>query len=315
MAKKNTAPRKSAPGWLPYLIAGLFVLGLVLIVIFGSMAGPVTSVKNAAKKTLQADNFTTTFSITLNGQSYEGTINAALDMTKQDVLLYMQVQTAVSDYICGIYNKTFAICDVSENELQTVDVSKRVTEFFRLLEDAEEPDWSVLLDFEETDLYEVIGEDFEFTTLLECMKALLKRLDSTDWAKTNAGYSKTSEGGVTYHSFRPKLHTLATQVQPDFRAAFKDPARYTQLEQYVDEAQHILNAGKADLIFGVKGGRLISASLDVQYHNTALLCRLEFIGINSTQVDFDTIAYFIDQSKKTPEEQFEDFYVPGIPLG
>ncbi|MBO5867277.1 MAG: hypothetical protein J6Q54_00020 [Oscillospiraceae bacterium] len=314
MATKKKHTAKKLPSWTPYLITGLFALGIILLVIFGNMAGPASSVKNAASNTLFADNFTTSFQFQINNEACDGILNAAVDRDARDLQFYLQFQTNESDYICGIYNKTFALCNVSTNDLETQKAEEQVNAFFDALDAGKEPDWSLILDFGDFNLQEAISEDFDFPVFMECLKNFLNQLDDTDWAESYAGYEKSKEEGVTYHTFQPELHSLLVEITPDFQAAFKDPARYDALVEYTDNAMHLLNAGKAELRFGVKGRRLVSATMDIRYHNTSIQGDFQFIGINSTTVDYDTIAYYIDEAGKTPEERFEGLMDPVLPL-
>lgn len=305
MAKKTNQKKKKLQHFLPYIIAGALLLLIGCIILLGS-GGPMTKLRQSAKKTLFADSFTTVFQLSVDQTQYDGILNAAIDPDKRELMFYLQLATNTTDYICGIYNNTFALCDASTNDLQVTDVKDRVTAFFDALEAGSQPDWELLLDFSEYDLHQTITRDLDMKLLTECVADLLSRLNDPDWAERYAGYSTDRKDGVKRYQFRPAPDVLAEQLLPIFQPAFLDPQRYAALEEYTDNAKYLLASGAADLTFGVKHGKLVSLELDLQYHNTSVQGSFEFIGINSTIVDYDTIAYFIDQAGKTPAERFED---------
>lgn len=306
MAKKTDNTQKKFSKLLPWLISGILVLMILFVIITATSGGPVVKLRRAIEKTVFADSFTTTFQLSVNDKAYDGNLNVAIDTDKREVMFYLQLATDTTDYICGIYKDNFALCDAATNDLQVTNVKDRLTAFFDALEDGSQPDWALLLDFSEFDLYEATDRDFDFAVLTECIGNFLNTLDDTDWAESYAGYSTDREDGVTLHKFRPSPDVLAEQVIPTFRAAFRDPDRYDALVQYTEDAKYLLSAGTADITFGIKWGQLVSAEMDVRYHNFSIQGSFEFIGINSTIVDFDTIAYYIDQASKSPEDRFED---------
>lgn len=307
MAKNNQKPNKRIYTYLPYIIAGVLVLALAAIILLGNAGGPVSKLRTAAQKTLFADNFTSVFEISVNGEEYDGILNAAADPDKRELIFYLHLEANTGDYICGIYENTFALCDVNTNDLYTQDVTPRVTAFFDAMESSGKPDWAVLLDFSDYNLYEAVSNDFDFAVLTACIGKLLKSLDNTNWSASYAGYTKDREDGVTLYKFRPDPYTLVCQAMPMFRDAFRDPAQYSALEQYVEDARYLLTASTADFTFGTQYGRLVSAELELKYHNAKIDCEFEFIGINSTSVDYDTIAFYIEQAGLSPEDKFSEF--------
>lgn len=309
MAKKTNRTQKKFPKLLPWLISGILVLTVLIVIITATSGGPVVKLRRAMEKTVFADSFTTIFQLSVNDKSYDGNLNVAIDTDKREVMFYLQLATDTTDYICGIYKDDFALCDASTNDLQVTNVKDRLAAFFDALEDGSQPDWALLLDFSEFDLHEKVTDDFDIEILTECIGNFLNDLNDPDWAKTYAGYTTDRESGVTLHKFSPSPDVLAEQVIPTFREAFLKTDRYDALVQYADDAKYLLAAGTADLTFGVKYGRLVSAQMDIRYHNASVQGNFEFIGINSTIVDFDTIAYFIDQAGKSPSERYEDQFI------
>ena len=309
MAKKKNNGQKNFHKFLPWLISGALVLVILIVMLTANSGGPVVKIRRAAERTIFADSFTTVFQLSVNGETYDGNLNVAIDTDKRELMFYLQLATNTTDYICGIFKDNFALCDASSNDLQVTNVKDRLAAFFDALEDGSEPNWALLLDFSEFDLYKEANRDFDVAVLMDCIGNFLNTLNDKKWAESYARYSTDREDGVTLHKFSPSLDVLAEQIIPTFREAFLDPARYDALVNYTDNAKYLLTSGTADLTFGIKGGKLVSAQMDIRYHNASVQGNFEFIGINSTIVDFDTIAYFIDQAGKSPSERYEDQFI------
>lgn len=278
------------------IAAAVMLLVLVLCLCL-SGSGPVDKLERATAKTLFAKNFTTVFSMRINGEPFDGNINASVDPDERKLEVYMQLTTFTTEYICGIYDNTFAVC-TADNKLRATDVSDRVDAFFDALEKSGTPDWALLLDIGDTDLYGAINESFDFETLLTCLGNWLNTLNDKEWAEVYAGYSKDREDGVTMYNFNPDPYVLAQQSLPFFETAFRQPQELSDLKAYMEDAKFLFKDGKADFSFGVKGGKLVSANFDLEYYNSDISGSLSFIGIGSTTVDTETIAYYIEEAKK-----------------
>lgn len=304
--KKNDLPKNRSMHII--LIAGLAaVLTCVILLLCLGGKGPVKQLKDAAARTFFGKNFTAMYELDINGNTTAGLINAAIDRDARKMDVYMEMHTLSDDYICGIYEGTFVICD-TRNNVQTIDISSRINAFFDVLEEKDAPDWSQLLNVSGMDLHGAIKKHFDFELLLNSLGAWLNTLNQANWAETNAGYRKYREDGVTMHSFTPDPYVLLTQSLPIFENAFLDKTDYSNLLTYTDNAKFLLKEGKADLSFGTKGGKLVSCDLNLQYHNTAIHGTCSFIGIGSTIVDSDTIAYYISAEKEDQGSPFEDFF-------
>lgn len=295
MVKKNEKSLKSKKNMLLLLgITAAVLLAVILLLCFSG--GSVDKLERAAEKTIFAKNFTAQFNISINGKPLDGIINAAVDPEERKLEMYMQLGTYTNDYICGIYNNKFAVCDDS-NEIWATDISDRMDAFFDALEKGSEPDWVLLLDFEETDLYETINQNFDFPVLLTCLGDWLTAVNDAHWAETYAGYSKSWEDGVTLYSFKPDPYVLAQASLPYFEKAFRQPQDLSDLKTYMEQAEYLFKDGKADFSFGIKNGRLVCADFDLEYHNAVISGDLSIIGIGSTIVDTETIAFYIEEAE------------------
>lgn len=298
MAKKQPKQKnnKSSKWLTPAIIAGVLVMIAICIWLF--RPGPLDKVRSAAKKTFFTQNFTAQYELTVNGQSMDGVIKAAIDRNKNQIDMAMQLTTVVSDYACGIYDNTFVVFNTTNGKSTAVDITDRVTNFFTLLENEGQPDWSVLLNLEDTDLHQTISEDFDFDAFLSCLGQWLDNMNDPAWAEKNAGYSKEKVDGITTYCYNPDPYTLANQTAPIFKKAFLKSDRYEALENYIDDAKYLFKDGTADISFGVKNGRLVATELSLEYLNTKINCNIRFSDIGSTEVDTSTIAYYIEEAKK-----------------
>lgn len=294
MANKKNQPQNRNK-ITPILIAATAAVVLVAVILLLCLPGnsAAKSFQKAAKKTLFAENFTTVFTLEMNDDTIDGIINAAIDPDKRELNVYMQLTTRVSDYICGIYNNQFAVCTVNSGKIHTEDITDRVNCFFDALEKDSQPNWELLLDFNSTDLYEQVSQDFDFAVLLDCLKVWVDQLNDADWA----GYSKERENGTTVHRFDPDPYTLICQSLPYFAPAFRNAADYSNLQAYIEDVKYLLMNGKADFSFGIKNRCLESVKFDFGYHNTRISGNFSFIGIGSTIVDTETIAFYIEEAK------------------
>lgn len=298
MAKKQPQPKsnKRTKWTIPAIAAGVLVILALCLWLF--RPGPLDQVRSAAKKTFFAENFTIQYDLKVNGESMDGVINAAIDRDEKQVEMFMQLTTDVGDYECGIYDNTFVVFNTNDGKSTAVDITDRMNNFFAALEYNGQPDWSVLLDLENTNLHETLTKDFDFDVFLSCLGQWLDNMNDTGWAEKYAGYSKEKTSGITTYRYNPDPHTLATQTAPMFKKAFLESQRYQDLLDYMDDAKYLFKDGKADISFGVENGRLVAAELALQYYNTDISCNLQFIGIGNTVVDTDTIAYYIDEANK-----------------
>lgn len=298
MAKKKKSvkskPTAAQTTWAAIAVLAAFA-AIVVLCIWVSRPGPLETLEIAGKNTLFAQNFTAVYELDVNGEKMDGLINAAIDPEEKKLDVFLQFSNEETDYEGGIYKGTFVLCCAKDNSLQTLDISDRVDQFFVLL-DKGEPDWSVLLDFGDFDLHEGISKDFDFDTFMVCLGNWLNQLNSTKWAEKNAGFTKSSQDGVTTYSYNPNPYTLAVQTAPMFKKAFREGDRYKALNDYIENAQYLFKGGKADFSFSTQDGNLVEAQFQLKYNNNDISGHVSFIGINGTFVDIDQVAIYIDDA-------------------
>ena len=296
--KKKTTPPKKKSNRSGLLLGGGAILAVALIVlcVWLFRPGPVGALKNATTKTLFSKNFTVNFELDINGEKFDGQLNAAIDKQKKDVSVYMQFSDGEGDFDGGIYKDHFLIRNANSNKVEKVDIGPQIQQFFILLEETGEPDWSVLLDFPEMDLHEEISKDFDFGVFMECLGEWLNKMDSKKWAKENAGFVTDTSNGITTYSYTPDPFTLAQITAPMFKEAFRDPARYDQLTDYMDNAKFLLKSGKADFVYHTQNGRLLDVQFHLQYHKTDIQGTFSILGIDSTTVNLDTLGFYYDEA-------------------
>lgn len=295
-AEKST-PKRLSKKALIITVSAAAAVTLAILLVFLNI-GPVDRLEAAAEKTFFADNFTTMFDLTVNGEKVDGVINASINRKNRTVDMYMSMETQESNYVCGIYKTDFMVGKEVTNDIYSVDITKRLDSFFNVLENKGTVDWQLLLNIADTDLHSKISEDFDFDKLLQAIGSWLNQLNRKKWAKTNAGYTVSKEGGITTHSFRPDPYTLVSNSIPTFKSSFRENSRYEQLETYTEDAKYLFVTGKTDFNFRVERGYLIGADFEIKYNNTHITGNFSFIGINATIVDTESIAFYIEESKK-----------------
>ena len=296
--KKKTNPPKKRSNRSALLIGGGAILAVVIIIlcVWLFRPGPVGALKNAATKTLFSKNFTVNFDLDINGDKIDGQLNAAIDKEKKDVSVYMQFSDGEGDFDGGIYKNHLLIRNANSNKVKKTDITGQVEQFFVLLEETNEPDWSVLLDFPEMDLHEEISKDFDFEVFMECLGQWLNKMDDKKWAKENAGFVTDTSDGITTYSYSPDPFTLAQVTAPMFKEAFRDPARYDQLTDYMDNAKYLFKSGKAEFVYHTQNGQLLDMQFHLQYHKTDIQGTFSILGINSTTVNFDTLGFYYEEA-------------------
>ena len=298
MAKKKKSPKTKPTAaqvtWTAVAVLAAFA-AVVVLCIWLSRPGPLDTLERTCKNTLFAENFTAVYELEVNGEKMDGLINAAIDPEEKKLDVFLQFSDETTDYEGGIYKGTFVLCNAKDNSLYTMNISDRVDQFFILL-DKGEPDWSVLLDFTTFDLHEGISKDFDFDTFMSCLGDWLNQLNTTKWASENAGFTKTTQNGVTTYSYNPNPYTLAVQTAPMFKKAFREGDRYKALNDYIENAQYLFRDGKANFSFSTEAGNLVEAQFQLKYNNSDISGHVSFIGINGTFVDIDQVAIYIDDA-------------------
>ena len=311
MAKKKETKLKkklttAQTTWISVAVLAAFA-AVVLLCIWLFRPGPLGTLKHAAEKTMFAKNFTAVYELDVNGEKMDGLINASIDPEKKKLDVFLQFSSNEADYEGGIYNGEFVLCCANDDSLQLLDVSDQVEQFFTLVEKGE-PDWNVLLNFSGFNLQESISKDFEFDVFMTCLGTWLNKLDSAQWAKENAGYTKTTQNGVTTYSYNPDPYSLVLQTIPMFKNAFRSETRYQDLQNYIESAQFLFKDGKADFSFSTESGQLVESTFHLKFLNTNISGTCSFIGIGSTNVDMETVVFYIDEAKGNNEPMLpEDF--------
>ena len=297
MAKKSKKNLTTAQTiWIAVAIIAAFV-AIVPLCMLPSRPGPLGALQKAGSNTFFAENFTAVYELDVNGKKMDGHINASIDPEEKRLDVFLQFSSDITDYEGGIYNGTFVLVNAKNDSIQTLDIKNRVDNFFTLL-DSGKPDWAVLLDFSEVNLKESISADFDFETFMVCLGNWLNKLDSAKWAEKNAGFTKTKKDGVTTYSYSPDLYALVQQTAPMFKQAFRDKARYDTLNEYIDNARFLFSEGKADFSFDTKDSQLVGSRFQLKYLNLNISGNVSFIGIGSTIVDIDQVAFYVEEANK-----------------
>jgi hypothetical protein len=296
--KKSTLSKKERSRRNSLLLAGGAVLAVAFIVlcVWLFRPGPIGTFKNVTRDTILSDNFTVDFTLDINGEKMDGQLCAAIDKKNRDISVYMQFSDSEGDFDGGIYKNHFLIRNANSNKVKKTDITAQVEQFFVLLEQTNEPDWSVLLRFPEVDLHEEISKDFDFAVFMECLGRWLNEMDDKKWAEKNAGFVTDTADGITTYSYSPDPYTLAQVTAPMFKKAFRDPARYDQLTNYIDNAKYLFMSGKADFLFHTQNDLLLDVQFHLHYHTTDIQGSFSFLGINNTTVNIDTLGFYFEEA-------------------
>ena len=294
---KNSNQNDKKKGILPAVLVIVAALLLIAIPILANInTKPIDQLKAAVTNTVLADNFTMQFSTDINGDKAEGTVYLSIDQQQRQLGMFLELSTFSGEFEGGIYEGTFVLRSGSDGSATVTDVADRVDHFFALLDEEGVPDWSVLLDFRNTNIYDELTKDFDFQLLLNCLAQWLDTMNNKSWAKANAGYSKETAQGITTYWYKPDLYTLVTESAPLFEDAFLDPQRYQALLEYTENAKYLLKDGTANLTLRTQNRLLAAVDLTLIYNKKEVRCNLVFSDIGTTQVDTGTVSFYIEQA-------------------
>ena len=304
-----SVPQQSSP-IKPKLSTGKKVLAciaavLVVVIIAGLCTnwfgyyGPATRIALGAKNVLKKGNFTIESTYKYGSEKSKSTTQIDIDYKNRD-LLYLQ-ESDYTDwdgnhgtYYTAIYDGYSIygwIMDDGAVKLRKYDVSDAIDDFFDAYEEAEDFDWDNLFDtiedYTDSDLDDVFEED-EF---VKSCKRYFRKLNSSQWLKKNAGYTKTYKNGTTYFNFEPKGYTFLNASLDCFEKAFDDEDDFDDAKDYLKDNKRDLNDVDIEISIGVKGGKLAEVSYEIDNEGTY---NLKIVDVGRTYIDENFLEELFD---------------------
>lgn len=227
----------------------LSVIAAVLIVVlvagwltnwFG-FYGPGTKILNAFKNTFQKGNFTISF--TINGTQR---VNCQMDIDWSRNDMTMLMTEADGSFICAIkdnYLITKKISFGKEPAYNAYNITGFLNILFRVSSgDGKGINWKSTLNSLSPGLYEELSKDIDFSKMDAGLLKLLRKTNSNQWLKKNAGFSHSKENGADIYSFQPDTYKLASATLACFEKAFKNDAKYDALQNSLSQSKGNLQA-------------------------------------------------------------------------
>ena len=301
--RKFTAPA-GGQGKKIGILAGAAVLLVLIVVLIGSftnwfgMTGPVMTVANATQKTFEKGNFTVEFFAEMDYESIEGVAYVDMDMKKQTINLWMELEVDDEEGVLAIYDEYVIL--VSDGYYEYIDISEALDVFFDTYEKTGESelDWEDILDEIDPYVYDDMSEYVDFRALNQCIKAYTRQLNNAGWLKKNAGYSTKSDNGVKKHILDPDLEVFLPASVPFFEDAIKDPDTYQELLDAMDEIEDVADEVDIYAAFGVKGGKLVSIESEIEIDGEELTVEAYFSDIGKTKLDPEKLEDLLKNAKK-----------------
>ena len=300
--RKYSAPLK-LQGRDP-LIAGI-ALVLVVILVIGivasSLGGPLVKIGSALQKTVEKGNMTVEFEIDVDGESMEGIAMVNIDMKKQDVTLYCEMEMDGMDFVYGIYDG-YLVAQVESYYYGTyctaTDISDELDEMFDSYEEnTDDFNMQDFLDELDDMMYGELSELFDFDELENCVNKYVKKLNSESWLKKNAGYKKTSKSGVTYYTFEPALYDFAMASLPFLEKAFEDPDDYEDMMDSMEDSEDYMEDYEVSISIGLKSGYLTKLEAEFDFEGDTMEIYGEITDIGKTEIDVDLLEDMLDEAQ------------------
>ena len=296
--RRKPAEKKPGNNKLVLILAIVALVAVIGVVVAGILLGwfgggkPLTTIYDATSKTLYSGGFEAEFTVEVpDVGAVSGTANCILDVEERELTALVELNYQGQTIRIGVLDG-IAVLQQPNGAAMKVDISDYLDLFFDELE--EDMTFEEALELGVELAVDSMGADgiLDADAVIDCVD---DSLNNASWLKENAGYTTKSAGGVTYHTFAPKLGNLCVALVEALEPAFED-------EDMVDEALDSLGEGKAELnrmakveiALGVKGGKLVSLEADISMDGETMFAQITFDNIGSADVDIDEIEEMID---------------------
>ena len=305
-AKKNySAAAKKTKLWIPAAAAVALILVVALVIgMFSSLGGPLLKIGSAAKKTVDAGNFTADFEAEVDGEGVEGTLYADINVKKRTVSMYITLEMDGDEVIVGIYDGyAFIHYDgYYYSYSDCVDIEDQLDEIFDAYEESGKKDMSELLEDLEELIYNMTWEELsdyvDMDVLEKCLKTYAKAASKEKWLKQNMGFSQSKKSGETLYTFEPELSEFLLASLPYFEEAFEDADMYEELmEDLEDYGDDLDDEFAMEVTIGVKSGYLSSMSGTVEVDGDEMEFTVKIYDVNKTKLDEAELADLLDDAK------------------
>ncbi len=280
------------------IAAGVVVLGLLVWLIVSLIGnGPVLQIYNAAKKTLNADNFTVEFTIGADGEELDGTAQVAIDLKERDIVAYGEIESYDQSVSFAIYEGYWIY--EGYYGYYGEDISDELDEIFDAYEDSVSQKDADLEDTMDDiwgrGTYDAFEEYVDPDLFLECIEDVIKDMNKKSWLEENAGYSVSKHNGMTLHTFEPSMYDLVYAILESTEKSFHDPDDFDDMVDDLEDTEDYIDDAEIELNIGIQSGKLTYLSLDYFFDYEYIYVEAEFSDIGKTEIDFDELEDMLDE--------------------
>ncbi len=299
--------KKSKKPLIVVLVSLILVVAAIATYVVISLNGPLTKIAKALENTYEAGNLSADFEIKIDGEKFEGSIQAKWDLDNREITLYFEAGESDDDesVIIAIYEENFIYGETDSrgecDEYFAEDISEYIDYYFDIYEEAKENTKDVeflseeffenLLEDIDDDLYEELEEYIYFAEIRPCFESCVKLLNNKSWLEENAGLETYKEDGIQYFKFNPNIETFAKAIMPETEPIFRDKddfedfcdAIYDEAEEADDEFDKLYG------YIGIKDGKLSKIGYEIKVDGEKFSGKISFYDVGKTNIDTDKL--------------------------
>lgn len=241
----------------------------------------------------------------------EGTFQIMVDPEEEDITVYGTISCVLVMNVI-LYDGWMVSYDSDAEDYYKEDISEELKDLFEETEEFESLE-DILDQIPEETLKEM-EEVLDPEKLLELAESLVtEKFGDEQWLKDTFGYTSTTEGNVTVHTFELDLIVLLEKVLGHFEEAFVDEDDFLDLMDQLDEAAEEIPEFTLkmsliqtdDEITGV--GIYLEAEDPTTEMNVKVDATISFSQVGTTQIDTEMLENILDEVMEF-DEFFEKYY-------
>ena len=281
-------------------IAAVLVVAIVagLCTNWFGFYGPATRIALAAKNTFKKGNLTVEIS---DDNDNNAICQIDLDVKKRTFTYLYQYEDDTRygekfTYYHAIYDGYVIrgrISDDGKAELYKYDCKDALEDFFDEYEEVKDWDWDDLYEFINDQSNGELDAFLDKDELEKSCKQYFRKLNSNQWLRENAGYSKTREDSITYFNFKPQPYAFLRSSLECFEDAFEDDDDYDNAIDTLKNNRSYLNRTDFEVSVGIKGNKLREISIDAE-DDSKITIKFDYIG--RTFIDNNVLEDLLDKA-------------------
>ena len=240
-----------------------------------------------------------------------GTFQIAVDQENKDITVYGELSCVVVMNMI-LYDGWMVSYDSNVEDYYKEDISEELEGLFEEGEEFESLD-EILDQIPEETLKEM-EEIFDLEKMVELAETLFtEKFSDEQWLKDTFGYTSTTEGNVTVHTFELDLIVLLEEVFGHFEEAFVDEDLYLDLMDELDDMADEMPEFDLKLSLIQTDDELTGVGIYLEAEdpeaemNVKVDATVTFSQVGTTQIDTEMLENILDEVLEF-DEFFEKYY-------